>query len=64
MRDIISISLPEELNRLIERMTKSGGYSTKSEFIRQIIRERAVEAGILKNIKISKEEISAIKKWK
>ena len=38
MRDVVNISLPELLNKEIEKAMKKGRYSTKSEFIRELIR--------------------------
>ena len=40
MRQIINISLPSDLKRYVEKAVKEGGYSTTSEFIRDLIRER------------------------
>lgn len=57
MRTIINISLPEVLNREIEKVMKKGKYSTKSEFLREVIRERIAEEDLLARIEKSKEEI-------
>ena len=38
MREVINISLPKELNREVEKIVKKGRYSTKSEFIRELLR--------------------------
>lgn len=57
MRTIINISLPEVLNREIEKAVKKGKYSTKSEFLREVIRERIAEEDLLARIEKSKEEI-------
>ncbi|MGM0629530.1 MAG: ribbon-helix-helix protein, CopG family [Patescibacteria group bacterium] len=40
MRKVINISLPEDLYNEVERETKKGKYSTKSEFFRDILRNR------------------------
>lgn len=56
MRTIINISLPEELNQEVEKAMKGGRYSTKSEFLREIIRERIAEEDLLVRIKKSEEE--------
>lgn len=40
MRQVINISLPRDLKRYVEKAVKEGGYSTTSEFIRDLIRER------------------------
>ncbi|MEK7649334.1 MAG: ribbon-helix-helix domain-containing protein [Patescibacteria group bacterium] len=38
MRNIINISLPQPLVKVVDKATKSGNYSSKSEFIRMLIR--------------------------
>lgn len=57
MRSIINISLPEELVVQIEKMIKKGGYSTKSEFLRDLIRERIEGEQVLVELRKSQEEI-------
>lgn len=59
MRTIINISLPKELNKEVERAMKKGRYSTKSEFLREIIRERIAEEGLLARIEKSEAEFRA-----
>lgn len=59
MRTIINISLPEELNREIKKAMKRGGYSTKSEFLRELVRERIAEENLLGRIKKSEAEFKA-----
>ena len=59
MRTIINISLPEQLDREIERAMKAGRYSTKSEFLREIIREKLEEEDILAQIRKSETEFRA-----
>ncbi len=54
MREIINISLPKELDREIEKIVKKGRYSTKSEFLRELIRDRVAEEDLLFRIKKSK----------
>lgn len=56
MRTIINISLPEPLSQLVEVMVRKGRYSTKSEFLRELIRERVEEEDLLKQIKKSEVE--------
>ena len=58
MREIINISLPEELNRAVERTIKKDHYATKSEFFRDIIR-MWLEGRILKELNESRKELSA-----
>ncbi|MFH1575881.1 MAG: ribbon-helix-helix domain-containing protein [Candidatus Nealsonbacteria bacterium] len=59
MRTIINISLPEQLDREIERVMKKGKYSTKSEFLRQLIREKLEEEDIIAQIRKSEAEFRA-----
>ena len=59
MREVVNISLPKELNREIERIMKKERYSTKSEFLRELIREKIAEEDLLRRIKISRKEIRA-----
>jgi len=59
MRQVINISLPEELNSAVEGMVKKGRYSTKSEFLRDLIRERIAEEDILARVERSRREIRA-----
>ena len=59
MRSIINISLPKELNKKVDVLVKKGRYSTKSEFLRDLIRERIEYQELLKNIKKSEAEFKA-----
>lgn len=59
MREIINISVTRDLNRAIDDLVKKGNYSTKSEFIRDIIRDKIAEADLDYQIKKSKEEFKA-----
>lgn len=59
MRTIINISLPEQLDREIERVMKKGRYSTKSEFLRELVREKLEEEDILVQIRKSEAEFRA-----
>lgn len=43
MRESISISLPPDLKRFVDRSVKAGRYSTTSEFIRDLIRRQQKE---------------------
>lgn len=38
MRNIINISLPQEMNKEVEKAVKSGRYASKSEFFRSLLR--------------------------
>ncbi len=57
MRSVINISLSERLNKEIEKMVKKGKYSSKSEFLRELVREKIEEDDLVRNVKISQEEI-------
>lgn len=57
MRSIINISLPKELVSQIDKMIKRGGYSTRSEFLRDLIRDRIEEEQVLMELRKSQEEI-------
>lgn len=38
MRNIVNISLPEEMTKIVKREIKSGGFATTSEFFRHLLR--------------------------
>ena len=38
MRNIINISLPREMNAIVERDMRAGGFASKSEFFRHLVR--------------------------
>ncbi len=38
MRSIINISMPKSMAKTIEKETKRGGFASKSEFLRHVIR--------------------------
>ena len=59
MRNIINISLPLKLNQIVDRLTKRGNYATKSEFLRELIRERVAEEDIVVQVKKSEAEFRA-----
>ncbi|MDO8436497.1 MAG: ribbon-helix-helix domain-containing protein [bacterium] len=59
MREIINISLSKELNLEVARAVRRGKYSTKSEFLRELIRERLEEDDIIEQIKKSEAEFRA-----
>ena len=39
MRSVMNISLPESMAKHVEQEVKKGGFSTKSEFFRHLIRK-------------------------
>lgn len=59
MRQIVNISLPKALDREIEKIVKKGNYSTKSEFLRELVRERIAEEDLLSRIRKSEAEFRA-----
>ena len=58
MRSIINISLSKELADDLEKAVRNGKYSSKSEFLRKILREKLEEEDLLKRVRISQKEIS------
>jgi Arc/MetJ-type ribon-helix-helix transcriptional regulator len=38
MRNVINISLPKNMTKIVEKEVKKGGFSTKSEFFRHLLR--------------------------
>ncbi|MEK7540876.1 MAG: ribbon-helix-helix domain-containing protein [Patescibacteria group bacterium] len=59
MRKVINISLSEKLAVELEKTVKKGKYSSKSEFLRELIRERLEESDLLSQIKKSEAEFRA-----
>ena len=59
MREVINISLPKGLARTVEKMVKDGQFATKSEFVRELIRERAAEMHLLARIEKSRKEMQS-----
>lgn len=59
MRDIINISLSKELSKEIDNMVKRGKYSTRSEFIRNLIREKIKEEELWRDIQKSEAKFQA-----
>ena len=58
MRSIINISLPQVLKEDVEKAVKSGGYASKSEFIRDLMRLWKEEQ-ILQDLRQSQQEIAS-----
>lgn len=56
MRAIVNISLPPQLNELIEKEVRSGSFATKSEFVRSLLRDWH-EAKLAKELEESRNEI-------
>jgi Arc/MetJ-type ribon-helix-helix transcriptional regulator len=60
MRSILNISLPQDLKREVEIAVKQGGYSTKSEFFRDLLREWK-EKQALKELEQSRKDFKKSK---
>ena len=56
MRQIINISLPEKLSKIVDDATKNGQYASKSEFFRCLLRDWS-EKQLIKELKQSQKEI-------
>ncbi len=59
MRSIVNISLSKELSLKLDRMVKKGRYSTKSEFLRELIRQKIEEEELWRSVQKSKAEFRA-----
>ena len=59
MRDILNISLSKELSKKVDSFVKKGRYSTKSEFLRDLIREKIEEEEIWIDVQKSEAEFKA-----
>jgi len=62
MRQIINISLPEQLSKIVDNATKDGKYASKSEFFRCLIRDWSEEQ-LIKELKQSQKEMKSGKKF-
>lgn len=59
MRDILNISLSKELSKKVDSLVKKGRYSTKSEFLRDLIREKIEEEELWVSVQKSQAEFRA-----
>ena len=59
MRSILNISLSKELSHKVNSLVKKGRYSTKSEFLRDLIRAKIEEDELWDDIQKSEEEFRA-----
>ena len=59
MRTIVNISLPKELNNVVEREVKRGKFASKSEFFRDLLRFWIEEGKLLKELEESRRELKA-----
>lgn len=58
MRSIINISLPEELNKAVEKEMRKGKFASKSEFFRNLLRLWE-EGKLAEELEISHREIKS-----
>ena len=58
MRTIVNISLPTQLNTVVEKEVKTGQYASKSEFFRSLLRS-FLETRIAKELEVSRNELKA-----
>ena len=56
MRNIINISLPQEMSRTVDQCVSSGQYATKSEFFRDLLRMWS-EGRLLQELNESRQEL-------
>ena len=59
MRSIVNISLSKELSIKLDSMVKKGKYSTKSEFVRDLIRDRMEYEDLVRSVRKSQAEFRA-----
>lgn len=58
MRKIINISLPKELNILVEKEVENGHFASKSEFFRSLLRAWQEERFLLNEVRKSEKEFA------
>ena len=58
MRSIVNISLPAQLNSVVEAELVSGNYASKSEFFRTLLRSW-METKVAKELEESRRELKA-----
>lgn len=56
MRSIVNISLPTQLNTVVEKEIASGKYASKSEFFRDLLRSW-MEEKVAKELEESRKEL-------
>lgn len=57
MRSVMSISLPKQMEQIVENAVNSGQYATKSEFFRDLIRLWSEEQ-LLRSVAQSKKQFA------
>lgn len=58
MRAVVNISLPTQLNTVVEKQVASGHFASKSEFFRNLLR-MWIEGQLLKDLEESRKELNA-----
>jgi len=58
MRSVINISVTKDIKTRVEHAVKNGGYATKSEFFRELVRDWH-EQQILKELRASQNALKA-----
>ncbi|MEX2007461.1 MAG: ribbon-helix-helix protein, CopG family [Candidatus Levyibacteriota bacterium] len=58
MRAIVNISLPSQLNAVVEKEVATGRFGSKSEFFRNLLR-LWLEGRLFKELEESREELNA-----
>lgn len=58
MRAIINISLPSQMSSVIDEAVASGGFASKSEFIRSILRDW-MENNLYRELEKSRQELAS-----
>lgn len=58
MRQIINISLPQQMAKELKVSVKEGGFATVSEFFRHLLREWQIKK-LLREVKKGRQEIKA-----
>lgn len=56
MRNIINISLPMPLSKIVDQEVKTGKYASKSEFFRNLLR-MWIEGRLLSDLEKSRDEL-------
>lgn len=64
MRKVINISLPESLKEEVDQIIEKEGYASRSEFIRELVRNYK-ERKVIRRIRQSEKDIEEgrVKEW-
>jgi len=57
MRTIVNISLPAQLNSVVEKEVATGKYASKSEFFRSLLRDYIEEEELARGLNESRKEL-------